>query len=733
VTAPATPAPGARRGIWSRLGLSTRILIGLALGVFVGLFLGEPAGALQPLADAYIRLMQMTVLPYLVLTLIAGLGALDAPTAKRLALRAGLVLAVLCGIALAVIGLLPLALPSFQSASFFSHALLEPSQPIALAELYVPANPFNALANAIVPAVVLFSTAMGAALVGVPGKQVLLDSLRTLEHAVVRVTRFVIALTPIGVFAIGAVVAGTMDPATLGRLQAYLVIFGVAALLLTFVALPLAVAAVTPFGYREVVAVAKDAMLTAFIANSAFIVLPILAERASALLARHGLLTPDAKATVEVVTPVAFTFPNAGKLLTLLFVPYVAWLTGDPLGPGSYGSLFGAGILTYFAKAQVALPFLMDLVGVPHDYFQLYIPTTILTGKFDSLASAMSLLAMGLVSAAAMAGFLRLRAGRIALAAAVLLAAVAAAIAGTRALLAATVDTSYHQDEVVRSMHLPRGPMPATLRADLPPPGPVAGSAVEQIRARDALRVGYVPDRLPFTFANAQGDLVGFDVELAGRLARDLGVGTLEFVPVRWDTLATVLAEGRVDLVMSVPYVAEALSQARYSTPYFDGFIGFVVRDERRHDFVTIEQIRRLHRVTLGLVVEIPSLEERLRGFLAGIDVRFTIVDSSKGMPRELPAGVDALVMLAETGSAWSLLHPQFSVVVPQPNPLRWPAGIVTRTSAADLADFVEDWLVIQKSSGVVDRAYDYWVLGKGAQTTRRRWTIMRDVLGWGA
>ena len=36
----------------------------------------------------------------------------------------------------------------------------------------------------------------------------------------------------------------------------------------------------------------------------------------------------------------------------------------------------------------------MDLVGVPHDYFQLYIPTTIVTGKFDSLVSAMSLFAM---------------------------------------------------------------------------------------------------------------------------------------------------------------------------------------------------------------------------------------------------------------------------------------------------------------------------------------------------
>ena len=39
--------------------------------------------------------------------------------------------------------------------------------------------------------------------------------------------------------------------------------------------LPLAVTAVTPFRYREVVGLSSEALLTAFVANSAFIVLPI--------------------------------------------------------------------------------------------------------------------------------------------------------------------------------------------------------------------------------------------------------------------------------------------------------------------------------------------------------------------------------------------------------------------------------------------------------------------------
>ena len=59
---------------WSRLNLSSRILVGLAAGIIIGLFFGEGAAALQPIADIYIRLMQMTVLPYLVVSLMLGFG-----------------------------------------------------------------------------------------------------------------------------------------------------------------------------------------------------------------------------------------------------------------------------------------------------------------------------------------------------------------------------------------------------------------------------------------------------------------------------------------------------------------------------------------------------------------------------------------------------------------------------------------------------------------------------------
>jgi Na+/H+-dicarboxylate symporter len=729
VNTPAASLPQ-RRG-WPQLTLSTQILIGLALGVVLGVVVGEPIAVLQPVADIYIRLVQMTVLPYLVVTLIVALGELDAARARQLAVAGSALLLLFWALTLAVIGLLPLALPHIENAAFFSHALTEPRPTLSLIDTYFAANPFNALANTVVPAVVLFSCAIGVALIGLPRKRALLAGLRTLEQAIVRVTQFVIRTTPLGVLAIAAVAAGTLDLDTLQRLQAYFLLFAAGTLLLAFVVLPLVVTALTPLRYREVVGVAGDALLTAFVANSVFIVLPILVERMRALLRERQLASPTTDATIEVLVPLAFVFPNPGKLFTLLFVPYAAWLAGDALTAPGYATLFGAGVFAYFAKAQVALPFLMDLVGVPHDYFQLYIPTTILTGKFDSMLSAAALVAFGLLGAAAAGGFLRIAPGRVLRAAAAILVATAATVLGMRTLLAATLDTEYHKGEALANMHAPRGPLPVVVRDGPPPPDVGPGTAFERIRERGTLRVGYVQDRPPFAFRNRAGDLVGMDIELAGLLARDLGVAHLEFVGGEWDEVVPLLLDDRIDVLVSVPYVRRLLPLVSYSRPYMDGVIGFAVPDGRRHEFSTLAALRRGGPLILGLRSDDAALREELRAALPGVDVGFTLVAAPHDFFEGRRPEVDALAMLAQEAAAMSLLYPQYSVAVLQPNPPAVPVGFAVRKGHAELGAFIDNWLEIQKASGTVRRAHDYWVLGRGAEPPPRRWSVLRDVFGW--
>ena len=71
-----------------RLSLSTMILIGLGLGIACGIFFGEYCGFLSIIGDAFIQLLQMTILPYIIASLILGIGGLSYKQAKLLALKA---------------------------------------------------------------------------------------------------------------------------------------------------------------------------------------------------------------------------------------------------------------------------------------------------------------------------------------------------------------------------------------------------------------------------------------------------------------------------------------------------------------------------------------------------------------------------------------------------------------------------------------------------------------------
>src|SRR5688572_30450481 len=130
-------------------------MVGLVAGIATGLFLGDEARIFATAADAFVKLLQMAVLPYVTVSIVASVGALSVDDLRRLGTRGALVLAAIWAVALALAFLMPMTFPPAQSASFFSTTLLERPAEINLVDLYIPANPFFAMANSIVPAVVL--------------------------------------------------------------------------------------------------------------------------------------------------------------------------------------------------------------------------------------------------------------------------------------------------------------------------------------------------------------------------------------------------------------------------------------------------------------------------------------------------------------------------------------------------------------------------------------------------
>jgi Na+/H+-dicarboxylate symporter/ABC-type amino acid transport substrate-binding protein len=711
---------------------SRRILIGLAAGIALGLFLGELVAPLEIVADGFVKLLQMTVLPYVTVSIISSLGVLDYEDARRLARRAGGVLLVLWAVALVYAFVLPLAFPSIETASFFSTMLLEKPPPFDFVDLYIPANPFHSLANALVPAVVLFSVIVGIALIGVERKQQLLEPLAVAGQAISRATRFVVRLMPYGIFAIAAAAAGTLDIEEVQRIQVYLIAYVAVALLVALWVLPGLVAALTPIPHREVIGPTRDALITAFMAGDYFIVLPILIESCRDLLARHQLTDEHSAALPDIVVPASFNFPHTGKLLSLSFILFAGWFTDSVIPFVEYPQLAATGLLTFFGSLNAAVPFLLDVFRIPADSFQLFLATGVINSRFGSLVAAVHTIAIGLLGSAAIVGGLRYDVSRLARFAVVTVVLTAVMIGGLRTLFTSMLSEGFHGEELVYGMTtLEEGSPPRVLEAmPAPDESGQGASVVERIQSRGTLRAALAAERLPYVFTNREGKLVGFDVELIRQLAEDLGVG-LEFILVPHGQALSGPNAGTADLAAGgIALTPQLALESRVSAPYFEETGAFLVKDELRARFESWESIRQIRDLKVA-VPPVPYYVKEVRERAPNLQFSEIQELTEVGDPLDAGFGFDALLYPAERGSILTLLNPEWSVIVPEPEPVKVPIVLSLPRYDERWARFVSDWIGMKRGDGTIRRLYEHYILGQRVRQRQPRWSVIRNVLHW--
>ena len=79
---------------------------------------------------------------------------------------------------------------------------------------------------------------------------------------------------------------------------------------------------------------------------------------------------------------------------------------------------------------------------------------------------------------------------------------------------------------------------------------------------------------------------------------------------------------------------------------------------------------------------------------------------------------------------SWSLLYPEYTVVVPPP-PVSIPLTYLMARDEQELADYVNALIDLKKRDGTLKKLYDYWVLGQFAENRQPRWSVIRNVLHW--
>lgn len=236
-----------------------------------------------------------------------------------------------------------------------------------------------------------------------------------------------------------------------------------------------------------------------------------------------------------------------------------------------------------------------------------------------------------------------------------------------------------------------------------PSPGTIAG-----IRARGVLRVGTTGDYMPMSFLDPETHTyVGFDAELAERLAASLGV-RVEYVPTTWPTLMEDTLAGKFDLAICGITVTDARrEQALMSDGYLENGKTVLCRAEDAGKYTGLEAVNRPE----VRVMENPGgLNEKFaRENLP--DATLIIHSVNQEIPGLVAAG-EADVMITEILEAGWYVGQDSRLAAPlifEPF-TRGELGVLMPKGSEELLDYVNAFLAEQKASGWLDELAEKYV-----------------------
>jgi len=747
-----------------RLSLSLWILISVILGIFTGLFFGELCSVLAPFTDAFIKIWQITVLPSVAIALIVGVGSLKRDTAKTFVLKAALVILLIWILCIAGYFAFQMAFPPRMDASFFSTQTLAEKTGIDLASQFIPSNPFSSLSDGIIPATVIFCLLLGFALMQDNGNGPVMNVLKVLMDALSRIMQYVSWTFPVGIFVITTVFIGSLTFEGFLDLQVYLITLAAAGILIGFVAMPLLITCFTSFRYRDILSAASEPVILAFATGNEFITLPLIADKVKNLFESRQMdpgdtrgsdsdratdppLDPareDIQSQTGILVPIAYTFPMLGELAPLLFILFVAWSYQNPLNLIQQAELVLVGIPTLFGSANLAVMPLLSLLHLPTDAYNMFVSASVIHYSIVAPLTVMSIFTFTIITLALTTNQARFRWKRAVLSALVVIGLAALMIFGLHAGFAQMLAGTYHDDEQITGIQMPADPAGNRLdslvnttvylkRADVPLINPTEygdGDEVRQIRERGVLRVGYNEYNVPFAFFNERGDLVGYDIEMAYDLARELNVSQIEFVPLTEPSeMPEALESGYCDLVMSAVMVKrDRLEQLKFTDPYVAVHLAFVVPDGKKDAFTNLEDVQTMDGLKVAVYNNTGIVDVvRQRLPLATI----VPIDSPKEFFEDGKA--DVLMIPAEEGYTLTLKYPFYDVAIVEPHDAykMLYAYAVAKNSSESYLLALNYWIRMEKDYGMLDKKYDYWVQGNIPDTAEPRWSVAKNVLHW--
>ncbi|NYS61417.1 cation:dicarboxylate symporter family transporter [Vreelandella salicampi] len=360
----------ANGNLWRRIPLWQKILAGLLLGILAGALMGENASIFKPIGDIFISAIKMLIVPLVFSTLVVGITAMRDPQKMgRIGVRTIGLYLITTAFAISIGLLASLIFQPGVGLEMSFESDVQASEAPSLVEILVglvPQNPIDALAKGNILQIIVFAIGLGISLtlIGEKGEPVI-RVFESFAEAMYKLTSFVMALAPFGVFGLIAHVSGSYGLEVLLPLAK---VIGVAYLasvlhvLVVYTGLLSLIGRLNPVRYLQGI---LDALVVAYSSASSSGTLPV-----SLRCAQKNLGVSEGVA--GFVLPVGATINMDGTAIYQGVVAvFIAQLLGVDLSLMDYGMIILTGTLASIGTAGVPgaglimLSIVMAQIGLP--------------------------------------------------------------------------------------------------------------------------------------------------------------------------------------------------------------------------------------------------------------------------------------------------------------------------------------------------------------------------------
>ncbi len=467
--------------------------------------------------------------------------------------------------------------------------------------------------------------------------------------------------------------------------------------------------------------------------------LPFIQQAAEKLGDRMDIKDENRDEIIKTTLAVSYPFGQLGNFFIWLFVLFGAFYYRVPMGGDDQLALPFVSLLSGIGSPSSsvdAVAFLTNWLGFPSHATGSYVGMMALTRYGQVVASVMGFAFITFLVTLNYYGKLQIRVPRLVLSLLVSLVIVVAVTGTGRFIQSEVVDqgrspyltfemASDVTEGVIALVEKPGDP--AQTSEGAPSSTDMSHrSTPSRIQSTGEWRVGYNPDVVPFSYLNSKGQLIGFDIARAYRLARDLNVN-LRLIPFEWQSLEQDLLDDRFDLAASGIYVSDQrLQRLAISEPHYQSPVALIVRAEIADRFLSRAFIEAQTDLVIGVFNDpIPRpLAKRLFPH-----AKIEVVPSYQVLP-ERP-DIDAAIWTLEQAKAWAAPQPDYTAVVPKDLGGRFLFAYLMPADAVEFQQFVNYWMRLQDANGSRQRLVRQWIDGKPEDKQTPRWSILGNLLGW--